>query len=135
MQVHSYLSENIFDAKDIKYNVPWNYVIEDVNSSVITNHFMNKNCRKLVQRVVLNHFGHTWPHPREIIEKICHFYGCLTTCKKSTSCLNLFLRWSSLTIWHHFGHALMCLNKTSLKVWVNLSKFITSLVACSYTKN
>ena len=43
-------SEEVFISSKIKNTVPWTYVINDLNSEKILEHFMKKNCKKLIKK-------------------------------------------------------------------------------------
>ena len=43
-------SEEVFIISKIKSTVPWTYVINDLNGEEIMEHFMKKNCKRLIKK-------------------------------------------------------------------------------------
>ena len=43
-------SEEVFVIKKVKNTVPWTYVINDLNGEKLLEHFMKKNCKRLIKK-------------------------------------------------------------------------------------
>ena len=42
-------SEEVFIIKNVKNTVPWTYVTNDLNGELLLEHFMKKNCKRLIK--------------------------------------------------------------------------------------
>ena len=43
-------SEEVFVVKKVRNTVPWTYVINDLNVKKLLEHFMKKNCKRLIKK-------------------------------------------------------------------------------------
>ena len=43
-------SEEVFIVNEIKNTVPWTYTISDLNGEKLLEHFMKKNCKRLIKK-------------------------------------------------------------------------------------
>ena len=43
-------SEEVFIVNEFKNTVPWTYAISDLNGEKVMEHFMKKNCKRLIKR-------------------------------------------------------------------------------------